>query len=182
MIYKPHPSRPILFQQPSLLPWLNVEDNIAFGCRIRGEFDNLKHRVARFIKLMELTGFEKSHPPELSVGMAHRVCLARAFIGLPKILLLDEPFGALDTFTRFRIQNVLKERWQEKKFTAVFVTHDIDEAIILGTKVVLLDSLPCKIMDIFDINPNDTKDTTSKSFVELRTTILNRFKEAFKSQ
>lgn len=176
IICKPHPSRSILFQEPSLLPWLNVEENIAFGCKIRGELEHLEYRVLRFIELMGLRGFEKSHPTELSIGMAHRVCLARAFIGLPEILLLDEPFGALDTFTRFRIQDVLKQRWQEKKFTAVFVTHDIDEAITLGTKIVLLGNVPCQILDIIDIGYDFVKDITSQTFIDIRDTILNIFK------
>ncbi|NJL60011.1 MAG: ABC transporter ATP-binding protein [Desulfobacteraceae bacterium] len=130
-----HPSRSILFQQPSLLPWLNTMENIVFGCKLRGELNNLEERSEQLIEIMGLSGFENHYPHELSVGMAQRACLARALMGHPKILLLDEPFGALDSMNRTRLQEELIEFWAVENFTVIFVTHDIDEAIVLGNKI-----------------------------------------------
>lgn len=172
----PHPSRSIIFQQPSLLPWLTVEENIIFGCKIRGETDNLK-RVKQLIRIMGLSGFEKTYPSELSVGMAQRVCLARALIGHPETLLLDEPFTALDTFNRTHLQEELMEFWQIESFTGIFVTHDIDEAILMGNRVVLLGGRPCEIVEQFDIDLKYPRDMSHSSFFEIRTTILKKFKE-----
>ncbi len=176
----PHPSRSILFQQPSLLPWLNVEDNIVFGCKIRGEVENLKIRTGQLIDIMGLTGFEKAYPHELSLGMAQRVCLARALIGHPGILLLDEPFASLDTFTRTHLQQELIEFWQVEEFTVVFVTHDIDEAILMGNKIVLLGGHPCGIIEIIDVNLNYPRDMTTRSFFLIRSAILKKLKEVFR--
>ncbi len=175
----PHPSRSILFQQPSLLPWLSVEENIVFGCRLRGEVKNLKFRVNQLIDIMGLSGFEQNHPSEISLGMAQRVCLARALIGHPGILLLDEPFASLDTFNRTHLQEELIEFWEIEKFTAVFVTHDIDEAILMGNRIVLLGGRPSRIVEIFDIDLSYPRDVTSKVFFDIRTSILKRLKEAF---
>lgn len=178
----PHPSRSIIFQQPSLLPWLNVEQNIVFGCKIRGETDNLPVRVRQLIEIMGLSGFEKIHPPELSVGMAQRVCLARALIGHPDILLLDEPFAALDTFNRTHLQEELLDFWQIENFTAVFVTHDIDEAILLGNKIILLGGRPSSIIEIFNIDLNYPRDIMSNEFFQCRKSILTKFRETLVGQ
>ncbi len=175
----PDPSRALLFQQPSLLPWLNVEENIIFGCRIRGEKDDLKMRSRQLIDIMGLTGFEKVYPHELSLGMAQRVCLARALIGHPKILLLDEPFAALDTINRSHLQEELIEFWMVEKFSAVLVTHDVDEAILMGTKVVLLGGRPCRIIETYEVNLNYPRDITGRSFFLLRSAILKKLKDSF---
>ncbi len=172
----PNPSRSIVFQNPTLLPWLNVSENIAFGCKIRGELENLDQRIAGFIKLMGLTGFEKCHPPELSVGMAHRVALARAFIAKPDLLLLDEPFGALDTVTRTYLQGELTSIWQREKFTVVFITHDIEEALIMGGKIVLLGGEPTGIRKVFDVDLSYPRDITNHFFIQTRTEILHSFR------
>lgn len=178
-VVSPHPSISMLFQQPCLLPWLNVEENIAFGCRIRGELDNLEYRVSQFIELVGLSIFSKSYPSELSVGMAYRVSLARALIGHPEIFLFDEPFASLDTFTRTRIQEELINIWLSERFTAVFVTHNIDEAILMGNKIVLLGGKPSRIKDIVDISLKYPRNITDESFFHSRTSILKKFKEAF---
>ncbi len=175
----PHPSRAMLFQQPSLLPWLDVEQNIVFGCRLRGEKDDLRVRTAQLIEIMGLAGFEKVKPHELSLGMAQRVCLARAMIGHPQILLLDEPFASLDTITRSHLQEELIEFWMVEKFTAVFVTHDIDEAILMGTKVVLLGGRPCGILQTYEVNLNFPRDIASRGFFLLRSAILKKLRESF---
>jgi len=148
----PHRSITMHFQEPTLLPWLDVKDNIAFGCRIRGETDDLEYRVNEFIEMMGLSGFEKSHPAELSIGMACRVSLARALVARPEVFLLDEPFASLDTFTRSRLQEELINIWLSEGFTAVFVTHDIAEAVLLGNRIVLLGGQPCRVMDTIAID------------------------------
>ncbi|QTA90372.1 ABC transporter ATP-binding protein [Desulfonema magnum] len=178
-IVGPHPSRSILFQQPNLLPWLSVEENIVFGCKLRGEVDNLRFRANQLIDIMGLSGFEKVYPHELSLGMAQRVCLARSLIGHPDVLLLDEPFASLDTFTRIHLQEELIDFWQVEKLTVIFVTHDIDEAILMGNKVILLGGHPSGIVKIFDIRMNYPRDMTSKIFFLVRTSVLKKFEEAF---
>jgi len=176
-VVEPHPSISMLFQEPSLLPWLSVEENVAFGCKLRGEKNNLKYRVSQYIELAGLSGSEKLHPRELSLGMAYRVCLARALIGLPEIFLLDEPFGALDTFTRTRLQNELINIWQSERFTAVFVTHDIDEAIIMGKNIVLLGGRPCSIHNNLDINLDHPRDMADESFINTKIKIIRELKK-----
>ncbi|MEZ4524745.1 MAG: ABC transporter ATP-binding protein [Desulfobacterales bacterium] len=175
----PHPSRAILFQQPSLLPWLTVEENIVFGCKLRGDTENLRERAERQIGIMGLKGFEKVRPHELSLGMAQRVCLARALIGHPQILILDEPFSALDTFTRNYLQQMLLQFWQTEKFTVVFVTHDINEALLLGNRIVLLGRRPCRLVGTFDVNLHYPRDIGSKPYLLIRANILQRFKKIF---
>ncbi|MCP4024165.1 MAG: ABC transporter ATP-binding protein, partial [Desulfobacteraceae bacterium] len=127
-----HPSRSLLFQQPALIPWLSVQENVAYGCKLRGDTDKLDYRVHQFLEIMGIAGFAEALPSQLSLGMAQRVCLARALVGHPHVLLLDEPFASLDTFTQAHIQEELVNIWLSEQFTAVFVTHDIDEAIRLG--------------------------------------------------
>lgn len=173
----PHPEISMHFQQPSLLPWLDVEDNIAFGCRIRGDLENLEYRVNEFIEMMGLSGFEKTLPAELSVGMACRVSLARALVGRPDIFLLDEPFGSLDTFTRSRLQEELINIWLSEGFTAIFVTHDIAEAVLMGNKIVLLGGQPCRIMDIIKTDLPYPRRMTDESFFRCKKDILEKFKK-----
>lgn len=180
LITGPHPSRSMLFQQPSLLPWLTVEQNIAFGCNLRNEKENLAYRVNKFIEMMGLFGHRKAFPHDLSAGQAQRVCLARALIGRPELLLLDEPFAALDTLNRARLQEELINIWQSEKFTAIFVTHDIEEAILLGNKVVLLGGQPASIMDIFDITLRYPRNITDEACFHTKTRIIKRLKEIAK--
>jgi len=178
-IVKVHPSRSMLFQQPALIPWLSVEENVAYGCRLRGDLDNLEYRVIQFLEIMGLLGYAKEKPGELSLGMAHRTCLARALVGLPEVLLLDEPFAALDTFTQSHIREELVNLWLSEQFSAVFVTHDIDEAIILGNKIILLGGEPATTQEIFEINDHYPRDISSKNLQNIRKDILNRFKESY---
>jgi len=174
-----HPSRSILFQQPALIPWLNVKENVAYGCKIRGDTEKLDYRVNQFLEIMGLTGFCESKPGQLSLGMAQRVCLARALVGHPSALLLDEPFASLDTFTQAHIQEELVNLWLSEQFTAVFVTHDIDEAILLGNKIILLGGEPANITNIFEINETYPRDRNHPKFKEIRSKILERFKNAY---
>ena len=173
----PHPSRILLFQQPSLLPWLTVRQNIAFGCKLRHDWDSLDYRLDQFIEMMGLFGHTNLYPAELSVGQAQRVCLARALIGHPDILLLDEPFASLDTLTRGRLQEELTNIWQSEQFTAVFVTHDIEEAILLGNKVVLLGGNPATLKKIFPIHLPYPRRITDEAFFRTKTEIIEHFRE-----
>jgi ABC-type nitrate/sulfonate/bicarbonate transport system ATPase subunit len=174
-----HPSRSILFQQPTLIPWLNIKENVAYGCNIRGDSENLDYRVNQFLEIMGIAGFSDAKPNQLSLGMAQRACLSRALVGHPEVLLLDEPFASLDTFTQAHIQEELVNLWLSEQFTAVFVTHDIDEAIRLGNKIILLAGEPANITDIFEIKEDYPRDRNDPKFKEIRTKILKRFKNSY---
>ncbi len=174
-----HPSRSMLFQQPTLIPWLNVQENVAYGCKLRGDIERLDYRVNQFLEIMGIAGFADAKPGQLSLGMAQRACLARALVGHPDALLMDEPFASLDTFTQAHIQEELVNLWLSEQFTAVFVTHDIDEAIRMGNKIILLAGEPANITDIFEITEDYPRDRNTPKFKEIRTTILDRFKNAY---
>jgi ABC-type nitrate/sulfonate/bicarbonate transport system ATPase subunit len=174
----PGPERSILFQQPSLLPWLTVADNIAFGCRLRGEMEDLPGRVEQLIRMIGLQGFADRYPAELSLGMAQRVCLARALIGKPKALLLDEPFGALDICNRIRLQSELLRIWQRERFTALLVTHDIDEALVVGQQIVVLGGRPTTILSAHAVDLPYPRDITSPSFFATRRLLLQELQAA----
>jgi len=173
-----HPSRSILFQQPVLIPWLTVKENVAYGCRLRGDLDNLEYRVYQFIEIMGLSGFENAKPASLSLGMAQRVCLARALVGGAEMLLLDEPFAALDTFTQAHIQEELINIWLSEKFTVVFVTHDINEAILLGNKIILLGGYPGSVRGVYDIDGPYPRSVNDHAFKAYRSEIMANLKEA----
>lgn len=174
-----HPSRSLLFQQPTLIPWLTVKENVAYGCNLRGDTENLDYRVNQFLEIMGIAGFSDAKPNQLSLGMAQRACLARALVGHPDVLLLDEPFASLDTFTQAHIQEELVNLWLSEQFTAVFVTHDIDEAIRLGNKIILLSGEPANITDIFEITEPYPRDRNNPKFKEIRVKIIDRFKNAY---
>lgn len=173
-----HPSRSMLFQQPVLIPWLSVKENVAYGCRIRGDVENLDYRVHQFLEIIGLSCFENAKPSSLSLGMAQRVCLARALVGRADVLLLDEPFASLDTFTQAHIQEELVNIWLSETFTAVFVTHDVNEAILLGNKVILMGGYPGRVQGIYDINDPYPRNINSPSFRAHRSEILTDFKNS----
>ena len=174
-----HPSRSMIFQQPVLLPWLSVWENVAYGCKIRKDTKDLDYRVSQFLEIMGLTGASDKAPGQLSLGMAQRVCLARALVGHPSALLLDEPFASLDTFTQAHIQEELTNLWLSENFTAVFVTHDINEAVRLGNKIVLLGGDPATVTEIIEINAEYPRTQHHPVIKQLRTDILERFKSAY---
>ena len=173
-ITSPHHSISYIFQQPCLLPWLNIKENIIFGCKIRKDKKNLNERVAKYIELMGLEKFEKAYPAHLSVGMAQRVAFARSLINNPEILLLDEPFTALDFYNRKKLQSALLKYWKKEKFTVIFVTHSIEEAILLGNKIVLLCESPSKIKSISEINYEYPRDLNNKSLFDLKIEIQDK--------
>ncbi|RKN76049.1 ABC transporter ATP-binding protein [Paenibacillus ginsengarvi] len=164
-----------IFQEPRLFPWLTVEKNIAADLSLKRP--EVRREVDRLIELVRLKGFEKSYPRELSGGMAQRVSIARALLRYPKILLLDEPFGALDAFTRAHMQEVLLDIWQNNRTTMVFVTHDIDEAVFLANRVVILKPRPGEIRDIVPIDLTFPRKKSSVAFQELRYKVLSAFEK-----
>lgn len=167
--------RGFVFQQFSLLPWLSVEKNIRLGLDIRRVEEGRREKVAELIQLMGLKGFERHLPSQLSGGMAQRVAIARALVNEPDILLLDEPFGALDSFTRKRLQGELVRLWKQKRFTAVFVTHDIDEAVFLATRVALMTPRPGRIAAMFHLPLLHPRDRTNTEFFRLSAMITKEF-------
>ncbi|HWJ78692.1 MAG TPA: ABC transporter ATP-binding protein [Niallia sp.] len=168
-------NRGFIFQEPRLFPWHTVEKNIAGNLSLKNP--DVKNTVQNLIKLVRLEGYEKAFPKELSGGMAQRVSIARALLRKPKVLLLDEPFGALDAFTRSHMQEALLNIWQEEKTSMIFVTHDIDEAIYLANKVVIMSAKPGLIQNIIPIDLPFPRKKTTSSFQEFRTIVLNEFEK-----
>jgi ABC-type nitrate/sulfonate/bicarbonate transport system ATPase subunit len=164
----PSHRRGVVFQETSLLPWLTVEKNISLGLDIRNQAPHAGTTVAQMVELMGLRGFERRYPSQLSGGMAQRAAIARALVNRPDILLCDEPFGALDAFTRMKLQNEMIRIWQKDQYTTVFVTHDIDEAIYLATRVVLLTPRPGRVARIFNVPLRRPRDRTSAELIRLR--------------
>ncbi|MDR0785430.1 MAG: ABC transporter ATP-binding protein [Treponema sp.] len=166
------PERGCIFQQATLYPWLTVEGNVSVGLKARRVYKENKGKVQEFIKMMGLSGFERSYPHEISGGMAQRVAIARALINGPKVLLLDEPLGALDAFKRIELQNLITTIWKKTGATFILVTHDVDEAIFLSGRVVIMSARPGKITDIFSVNIPGKRDRNGDDFIAMRKRIL----------
>ncbi len=171
-VTKPGHERGFAFQQANLYPWLSIEKNIAFGLKARGIYKQKKEDVKEYIEMVGLKGFENSYPHQLSGGMNQRASLARALVGHPKVLLLDEPLGALDAFTRMNMQDELLHIWQEQKMTMIMVTHDVDEAVYLSDQVVIMTPRPAKIEQVIDIELGRPRSRGSNDFLKYRTKIL----------
>lgn len=173
-IVKPGLDRGLVFQDHRLLPWLTVAGNIAFGIRTEGE--ERKRLIEEQIKLVGLKGFESAYPSQLSGGMAQRVAIARAIVNKPELLLLDEPFGALDAFTKIQMQEEMLRIWKAERSTMILVTHDIDEAIYLSDRVFVLSSRPGKIKRVFDITKIPRpRDRNGPDFIAIRREIYKEF-------
>lgn len=145
LVKGPAPDRTVVFQQPGLYPWLDVRHNVAFGLRLQRRHIDWTP-VEEILEIVGLTGFSRHAPHELSGGMQQRVALARSLVMRPKMLLMDEPFAALDSHLRHAMQDFLLELWKEIRTTVLFITHDIEEAIVLGERVVVLGSAPGRIL------------------------------------
>ncbi len=169
----PSPERGMVFQKPTLFPWLTVEKNISFSLKLQGKLKGNEEKVERMLKIIGLESFRNDYPGQLSGGMAQRVALVRSLINEPDILLLDEPLGALDAFTRMNMQDEILRMWQEKKQLAIMVTHDVDEAIYMGTRVIVMDAHPGRIVSDIQIRQAYPRDRSSDSFVACRNEILN---------
>jgi NitT/TauT family transport system ATP-binding protein len=149
----PGPDRSVVFQEYALLPWRTVWDNVKFGLEIQGVSEaEYKDRVQHFIEMVGLTGFERSYPHELSGGMCQRVGLARALATEPKILLMDEPFAAIDAMSRELMQGELERILEQTGQTVVFITHSIDEAITVGDKIVVMTAVPGRLKEVIDVD------------------------------
>ena len=172
IITGPGYERGLVFQDPTLFPWLSIQDNIAFGLKARGIYKKEKEEIGRFVKLVGLEGFEKAYPHQLSGGMCQRAALARALIGHPKVLLLDEPFGALDAFTRMNMQDELLRIKADRKMTMIMVTHDVDEAVYLANRIVVMSPRPARIEEIVSVDLGFPRDRNNPEFIRLRSEIL----------
>lgn len=171
-------NRGMVFQDYALFPWLTVEQNVEFGLELRKVPKNKrKETVQRYIKMVGLCGFEKSLSQQLSGGMKQRVAIARALSLSPKILLMDEPLGALDAFTRLQMQEEITRIWKEEKQTVIFVTHDIEEAVYLGDRIAVMTPNPGKVKKILDVPLTRPRKRTDPAFVELRDELYNNFME-----
>lgn len=170
----PAPDRGMVFQKPTLFPWLTVEKNIAFSLKMQGKLKGNEELVERMIKVIGLEDFRHDYPAQLSGGMAQRVALVRSLINEPNILLLDEPLGALDAFTRMNMQDEILKIWRKRKQLAVMVTHDVDEAIYMGTRVLVMDANPGRIVADIKIEEPYPRDRSSAAFVAYRNDILNK--------
>jgi sulfonate transport system ATP-binding protein len=169
-------ARGIVFQDHRLFPWLNVEQNIAVALKNSGRSKEENRRaVAEHIALVGLKGYEKHHPHQLSGGMAQRVAIARGLVNRPKLLLLDEPFGALDALTRSRLQNELRRIWEHERITMILVTHDVDEAVFLADRVVVMQARPGRIGKVVKVNLQRPRNRSDAAFVRLRDEILADF-------
>jgi ABC-type nitrate/sulfonate/bicarbonate transport system ATPase subunit len=167
--------RGYIFQQAALFPWATVHDNVALGLKARKIYaanGAPREKVREYIRMIGLDGFENAYPHELSGGMAQRVAIIRSLINEPEVLLLDEPFGALDAFKRIELQEQLARIWKQTGATMVMVTHDVDEAIALSNRIVIMTPRPGHIVRIVDVPLTAARDRNSDDFLTLRKHIL----------
>ncbi len=165
----PGPDRGMVFQRYALFPWKNVENNVAFGLAVRGVPRGERLDTARrYIELVGLKGFEKAYPAQLSGGMKQRAGIARAYANNPDILLMDEPFGALDAQTRYAMEQELRSIWEKEKRTVCFVTNNIEEAIYLGDRVIVMSALPGRVKSEYPIDIPAPRAYTETAFLALR--------------
>lgn len=170
----PDPERGVVFQQYAVFPYMTVKENVMFGLRLRANFKpsgERTHIAQRYIDLMGLTGFENAYPKALSGGMKQRVAIARAYAVNPKILLMDEPFAALDAQTRGFMQELVLRILAEERKTVVFVTHSVEEAIFVSNRIVVVTARPAKVYEIVDVPfpfPREAETKTTEEFTRIR--------------
>lgn len=168
----PHPERGLVFQQHTLFPWKRVIDNVAFGLKMKGVPRTERHEKAReLLQLVGLGGFEQHYPSQLSGGMQQRVEIARVLINHPRVMLMDEPFGALDAQTRMMMQQLLLNVWERVKTTILFITHDIDEALFLADRILVMSPRPGRIIEEITLDferPRHSDLITTDRFMQLK--------------
>jgi NitT/TauT family transport system ATP-binding protein len=174
----PDARRILVFQEHGVFPWLTVEGNIGFGLSALSRADR-EQRVAHYVQMVRLQGFEHSYPSDLSGGMKQRLQVARALAVNPDILYLDEPFGALDSITRLMMRGELLRIWQSERRTIIFVTHDVDEAVQLANRIVVLSSRPAKIQDILAVDIPYPRNISATRYLELRDDLLKKIGLAY---
>lgn len=170
----PSAERGLMFQDPNLFPWLTVRRNIQAGLVARGMMRGRRGDVDEFLRLMGLVPFARMYPHQLSGGMAQRAALARALVNHPKVLLLDEPLGALDQFTRMRMQDEVLRLWRARRTTMLLVTHDIDEAIYMSDRIVVMTPRPGRVDQIIPVSFERPRQRNAAAFLALRSEILDR--------
>ena len=175
-VSQPSIDRIAIFQNFGLLPWRTVIKNVELGLESKG-FDEKKRReiAEEYLKLVGLSNYKKHHPNQLSGGMQQRIAIARALAVDPEILFMDEPFGALDAMTRMTMQDEIERIWQEKKKTIIFVTHDIEEAVFLADKIVVMTTGPGRVKKIIDVPLARKRDRTSYDFLAIRDEVFREF-------
>ena len=180
-IQGPGPDRAVVFQDDAVFPWMNVEDNISYSHRVTNKYnEEAKNLVDKYINLVGLQDFKKAWPKQLSGGMRKRVDLARGYAANPEVLLMDEPFGALDIMTKEKLQEELHKLWIDNPKTIVFITHDVEEAVFLGNRVILMTPRPGKIDLIIEPNLKINRNMSIKSeaiFFENVKKIRSKLKE-----
>jgi NitT/TauT family transport system ATP-binding protein len=169
-VHGPHPRRLFIFQESSVFPWLTVAENIGFG--LQGKPEERRAIVAHYVLRMGLGGFESAYPRQLSGGMKQRVELARALACRPDVLFMDEPFGALDYLTRLKLRADLIEIWERERPTVLFVTHDVDEAVQLADRVVVLTPRPARLRQLVAVHMERPRDPDTPAYLALRDRIL----------
>ncbi len=178
--------RGVVFQQYALFPWRTVLKNVTFGLEMKKvPKDEAKETALKYIKAVGLEGFEDAYPKELSGGMKQRVAIARAYAVNPEVLLMDEPFGAVDAQTRTQLQSELLNMWQEERKTCFFITHDVDEAIVLAQRVVIMSARPGRIKEIVNIDipyPRDQETKLLPRFNELKNHVWSLVYQEFLEQ
>lgn len=174
----PDPRRILVFQERGVFPWLTVEGNIGFGLSQLSRMER-EERIAHYVQMVRLQGFEQTYPSDLSGGMKQRLQVARALAVNPDILYLDEPFGALDSITRLIMRGELLRIWQSERRTIIFVTHDVDEAVQLADRVVVLSARPAKIQDVLTIDIPHPRNISSTRYLEHRDDLLKRIGLAY---
>jgi sulfonate transport system ATP-binding protein len=166
--------RGVVFQEHRLFPWLTIRDNVGFGL-LHLSSDETTHLIERYLALVGLSAFANSYPHQLSGGMAQRVAIARALANRPQVLLLDEPFGALDALTRIKMQQEILRIWEVERTTMLLVTHDIEEAVFLADRLVVLSSRPGTIQKTVPIDLPRPRDRNSDAFIHIRKLIHRDF-------
>jgi len=171
-ILGPNPDRILVFQDATLFPWRTVRANVAIGLEARGLIREREYRIDEVLKLVKLDGFADFYPHQLSGGMAQRAALARALVNDPKLLLLDEPFGKLDSLTRLRMQKELLDLWKSAGFTALLVTHDVEEALLLADRVIVLSDRPASIVAELRVDQPHPRRRDDAKLIALRASLL----------